>query len=156
MSTQVSRRVRRAEALAQVDAALTRIGRIGGSRRAAQVRAERSRVPLSRLGAAVLASIYRRGPVNLRDVAAAVDTQPSRVSKEVNGLRDLGFVTGQTDPDDARAQLLTVTAAGRRAFEDYRAAADDLLAEVLGKWTDGELDGLAAMLQRLASDFGGR
>lgn len=155
MSTQVGRGVRRAESLAQVDAALTRIGRIASSRRSAQLRAERSGLSLSPLGVTVLASIYRRGPVNLRSVAAAVDTQPSRVSKEVNELRSLGLVNARVDPDDARAMLLTVSAGGRRAFERYRSAADGLLADVLADWPDDELHALATTLQRLASDFSG-
>ena len=145
--------MRRAELLAQIDAALTRIGRVASSRRSAQLRAERSGLSLRPLGVTVLASIYRRGPVNLRTVAAAVDTQPSRVSKEVNELRAQGYVKVQTDPTDARAMLLTVTATGRRAFERYRRAADELLADVLGEWGDDELADLAAHVQRLARDF---
>ncbi|MDX6284763.1 MAG: hypothetical protein QOG53_248 [Frankiales bacterium] len=153
MSTQVDRGVRRAESLAQVDAALTRIGRVASSRRSAQLRAERAGLSLSPLSVTVLASIYRRGPVNLRAIAAAVDTQPSRVSKEVNELRRLGLVNARVDPEDARATLLTVSAAGRRAFERYRRAADVLLAEVLSGWPDDELTALATTLQRLAQDF---
>jgi DNA-binding MarR family transcriptional regulator len=153
MSTQVDRGVRRGESLAQVDAALTRIGRIASSRRSAQLRAERAGLSLSPLGVTVLAAIYRRGPVNMRAIAAAVDTQPSRVSKEVNELRRLGLVNARVDPDDARATLLTVSAAGRRAFERYRGAADELLADVLDGWTDDELDALGTTLQRLARDF---
>lgn len=155
MSTAVRRRARRDESLARIDAGIARIARIALSRQAAHLRAERSGVALSPLGAAVLAAIYRRSPVNLRAVAAAVDTQPSRVSKEVDELRRRGWVRARTDPGDARAQLLTVSATGRRAFERYRRAALDLLADVLRDWSDAELRDLAERVGRLAGSLSG-
>jgi DNA-binding MarR family transcriptional regulator len=145
----------RTEDLAAVDTALTRIGREATSRRAQRLRAERSRVDISALGVSVLAAIYRNGPLTLRNVADLVDTQPSRVSKEVTVLRERGYVSQLTHPSDARAYLLSVSARGRHAFERYRRAADDMLADRLDGWSNAQLHALATLLTRLAEDTTG-
>jgi DNA-binding MarR family transcriptional regulator len=142
----------RAEDLAAVDTALTRIGREATSRRAQRLRAERSRVDVSALGVSVLAAIYRHGPLTLRNVADLVDTQPSRVSKEVTVLRERGYVSQLAHPTDARAQLLSVSVRGRQAFERYRRAADDMLADRLSGWNNARLHELATLLTRLSQD----
>jgi DNA-binding MarR family transcriptional regulator len=145
----------RPEDLAAVDTALTRIGREATSRRAQRLRAERGRVDISALGVSVLAAIYRHGPLTLRNVADLVDTQPSRVSKEVTVLRERGYVSQLEHPTDARAQLLSVSVRGRHAFERYRRAADDMLADRLSGWSNARLHELATLLTRLSEDVTG-
>ena len=145
----------RADALAEIDAALTRIGRMTNSRRAAQYRSQLSGVDLQPTTVRTLAAIYRHGPVRLTDVATHVDFEPSRVSKEVNRLVEAGLVAQQADATDGRAVLLTVTEAGAEAFTRYRATADQILADRLGGWPDGELERLAATLTSLAKSLAG-
>ena len=84
-----------------------------------------------------------------------MDLDASRASKEIRRLVDDGYVKQQTDPHERRASSLTVTAKGKRTFERYRAAADALVEEVFGPWTDTDLAEAAAVLQRLAASFVG-
>jgi len=146
----------RVDALAQIDVALTRIGRMTNSRRAAQYRSQLSGVDLQPTTVRTLATIYRHGPVRLTDVALHVDLEPSRVSKEVNRLVEAGLVAQQADATDGRAVLLTVTDAGAEAFTRYRATADQILADRLQHWPDGELEDLAAKLTGLADSLAGQ
>src|SRR5687768_15836794 len=107
--------------LQAVDVALTRVGRIANSRRAAAGRSRRSGVSLPPTAVATLAAIYRHGPARLSSIADHVDLEPSRVSREVRRLVDEGLVAQRPDSDDRRATSLVATNAGRKAFERYRA-----------------------------------
>jgi DNA-binding MarR family transcriptional regulator len=143
----------RSDDLRAVDAALTRIGRVANSRRASARRGRRSGVALAPTAVATLAAIYRHGPARLTTIAEHVDLEPSRISREVRPLVDAGLVEQRPDPDDRRATKLIATAAGRRAFERYRAAADEILADSIADWSDGDLHQLAGLLTRLAASL---
>ena len=145
----------REDDVAAVDRALTRIGRVANSRRAARQRSRMSGVDLLPTAVATLATVYRLGPLRLTDVAAAMDLEPSRVSKEVNRLVDARLVVQAPDPTDRRASLLTITEAGADAWIRYRAAVDEQLTKLLADWSDRDLHSLARMLDRLATTVGG-
>ena len=145
----------RATALAQIDASLTAIGKLARSRRAAELRQRRSRVHLPDTTIAALAAVYRHGPLRIGEVAAAMDLDASRASKEVRRLVEDGYVVQQIDPNERRASSLTVTAKGKRTFERYRAAADALVEEVFGSWSDTDLTEAATVLRRVAASFVG-
>jgi DNA-binding MarR family transcriptional regulator len=143
--------VDRVVALQTIDAALTRIGRVANSRRAATRRAQRAGVNLSTTAVAALAVTYRHGPARLGTLAEHLDLEPSRASKEMRRLIDAGLVTQAPDPDDRRASLLSVTKEGAAAFRRYRKAADQMLAEALADWSDTEMSRVAIHLDRLAA-----
>lgn len=145
----------RAEDLAGVDAALTRIARVANSRRAARYRSELSGVDLLPTAVATLATIFRVGPARLTDVSAHLELEPSRVSKEVNRLVEAGLVIQEPDTSDRRAVLLTVTEKGADAWHRYRKATDEQLARTLREWSDADLHQLAELLVRLSSAVAG-
>ena len=143
----------RVTSLAEIDASLTAIGKLARSRRAAELRQRRARVHLPDTTIAALAAVYRHGPLRIGEVATHMDLDASRASKEIRRLVDEGYVIQQIDPRERRASSLTVTAKGKRTFERYRAAADALVEDVFGSWTDTDLAEAAAVLQRLAGSF---
>jgi DNA-binding MarR family transcriptional regulator len=145
----------RSDDLRAVDAGLTRVARVANSRRAARYRQELSGVDLLPTAVATLATIYRVGPARLTDVAAALDLEPSRVSKEVNRLVAAGLVAQTPDPADRRAVALAVTDDGARRRRRYRKATDQQLARTLKEWSDDDLSLLAALLTRLAQAVSG-
>src|SRR5687767_4545363 len=65
-----------------------------------------------------LASIVRRGPMTLGELAARENVAPPTVTKAVAALEDLGFVTREIDRDDRRVTRVSGTAAGRRHLEE--------------------------------------
>jgi DNA-binding MarR family transcriptional regulator len=145
----------RQDDLAGVEAALSRIGRVANSRRAARYRAELSGVDLLPTAVATLATIFRVGPARLTDVSAQLELEPSRVSKEVNRLVDAGLVTQESDASDRRAVLLTVTDKGADAWRRYRKATDKQLAKTLVEWSDDDLQQLSTFLTRLSAAVSG-
>jgi len=65
-----------------------------------------------------LASIVRRGPMTLGELAGRENVAPPTVTKAVAALEDLGFVSREIDPDDRRVTRVSGTAAGRRHLEE--------------------------------------
>jgi DNA-binding MarR family transcriptional regulator len=89
--------------------------------------------------------------LRMQDLAERVVLSRSRVSRLVDDLERDGLVTRQPDPDDGRAILACLTAAGRRAL---RRAAPTYLRGIerhfTSQLTDAELSAIAGGLQRVA------
>jgi DNA-binding MarR family transcriptional regulator len=68
-----------------------------------------------------LGVIARNGPIRLSELAEIESMNPTMLSRVVSALDDAGFVRRRTDPEDRRAGLLEVTAAGRRTHDRLRA-----------------------------------
>ncbi len=67
-----------------------------------------------------LASIERKGPITLGELAAAERVTPPTVTAAVSRLEADGFVARQVDPDDRRIVRVEVTTAGRRLLARNR------------------------------------
>lgn len=145
----------RSDDLRAVDAGLTRVARVANSRRAARYRQELSGVDLLPTAVSTLATIVSIGPARLTDVAAALELEPSRISKEVNRLVAAGLVAQTPDAADRRAVALAVTEDGADAWRRYRKATDQQLARTLKEWSDDDLSQLASLLTRLAQAVSG-
>jgi DNA-binding MarR family transcriptional regulator len=68
-----------------------------------------------------LGVVARQGPMRLSELAEIESMNPTMLSRVVAALDDAGLVRRRTDPDDRRAGLLEVTAAGRRTHDRLRA-----------------------------------
>ena len=75
------------------------------------------------------------------------------ISREVGDLVESGHVRRKADPTDGRAGIVGLTPKGRRVSEAYRAAADELMAEMLASWSAADLHDLATYLERVVRDF---
>lgn len=94
-------------------------------------------------GVSSLAEVVRSGPLRLGELAAREKVAPATLSRVVAGLVEHGYVERTTDPEDARAGLLTATDAGRQLLEESR---DRRLAELLGRLRRLEPEERAAVL----------
>ena len=62
----------------------------------------------------VLGLLLEKGPQRVGEIAQALGTDPSTVSRKVAALVDAGLVERRVDPDDGRAHLLAATPAGEQ------------------------------------------
>jgi DNA-binding MarR family transcriptional regulator len=85
-----------------------------------------------------LATVERRGPLQLGDLARIESVAPPTLTRAIGRLEEQGMVRRRPDPVDGRAVLVEATAAGRRALRDLRRARTAFLAARLG--TLGEED----------------
>ncbi len=67
-----------------------------------------------------LTSVEQLAPVRLAELAARATVAPPTLTRIVAALVEVGLVERQADPLDARAALITTTAAGRGALQVIR------------------------------------
>ncbi len=103
-----------------------------------------------------LEALLRRGPSGLNELAAELYLDKSTASRVIAALERKRYVTRAAHPEDGRAVVLTVTAAGRRLHDRIR---KDLIAEARQLLEDFEpevRDGAARLIRRLARSAAAR
>ncbi len=93
------------------------------------------------------------GSLRVSALAERLHSDVSTVSRQVTTLVDLGFVTRGPDPDDGRAQALTLTAEGDRLLHGIREDRDRWIRTLLADWDDDDVATFSAHLRHFASDL---
>ena len=101
---------------------------------------------LSPTQAAALATVERKGPMPVGEVAEVEHISAPTATKTVDKLHDAGLVERRTDPNDRRVSLVSITAAGRELLTDVRQRKAAWLAEQLEGLEDDEVGRLTAAL----------
>ena len=99
-----------------------------------------------------LATIERRGPITLGELATAERIQPPTVTAAIDRLETQGLVRRQVDDVDRRVTRVAVTADGRKLLARQRSRKTAYLARRLRALTPDEhatLDAAAAILDRV-------
>jgi DNA-binding MarR family transcriptional regulator len=105
------------------------------------------------VGLVPLAVIKRCAPARVRDVAEALHVDVSVASRQVAALTTAGYVRRGADPDDRRAQRVSLTEAGEAALERAHERIVAVFGAALHEWTDEEIASLTTALGRLRDDY---
>jgi DNA-binding MarR family transcriptional regulator len=84
----------------------------------------------------LLLSIFRTQPVSAGDLAAAEGVSPPSVTRSLNRLIQLGYVSRETDPADRRAALITLTPRGMQERDLILRRREIWLTQHLGQLAD--------------------
>ena len=101
--------------------------------------------------ARVLYELGERGESTASELGADLDLDAGYLSRLLQGLRRQGLVQGQASRDDARRVRLSLTAKGRKAYQQLDARSRDEVAGMLGKLAAPEQARLADALQTVES-----
>ena len=92
-------------------------------------------------------------PMRVSALAEVLHSDVSTVSRQVSTLVDLGFVVRGPDPDDGRAQALSLTDEGSALLTAIREDRDRWLTGLLVDWSDDDVTSFSAHLRHFASDL---
>jgi DNA-binding MarR family transcriptional regulator len=106
---------------------------------------------LTRTEASVLATVARRGPVRLSELADIEGINPTMLSRIVAKLEDRGLLRRHPDPDDRRASRVEVTATGGAEQQRLRTERTELLTARLAAMPEPRAAELLAALPALES-----
>jgi DNA-binding MarR family transcriptional regulator len=137
----------------ELERALTRIAYlITRTRRHDRIRMAAG-VPLDRAAVAILRQLAESGATRPGELAARLEVEAPHVTRQVQRLRQAGYVDRVPDPDDRRAQLIRLTPAGRTAADRVRDVGRRSMQAALAQWTPQELHQLAMLFHRMVDDF---
>ena len=83
----------------------------------------------------VLAKIVMTGPKRVSELADAMQTDASTVSRQVAAMVKDGLLERQADPGDGRASLLVATERGRVAMAEFKQTRARDMARLLETWS---------------------
>jgi len=111
-------------------------------------------VDLTASQASALATISRRGPLTVGELAKAEHVSSPMVTKIAKGLEEDGLVTRTADPTDKRVTNLAITKEGERRLERSRSRKNAWLARKLQALSADEraaIESVIPVLERLAT-----
>ncbi len=79
----------------------------------------------------------------------------SLVTRQLRELEDAGYVQFAADPDDGRAWLVALTPAGCAEMRRLQEIGLDRFAMFVADWQPGEVQQLAALLEKLTASMAG-
>lgn len=97
----------------------------------------------------LLVQLAEQGQVRAVDLANLRGVTKGVVSRQVDVLERLGLLDRKPDPSDARARVIVLTAAGRRAVRRAQAARREYMNRLLERCGEDELVAIAQSLRRL-------
>ncbi|GAB2970538.1 MarR family winged helix-turn-helix transcriptional regulator [Nocardioides montaniterrae] len=126
---------------------------VGRTRRGIAARAHQVHPELQAGSYLILGHVQAHGPLRATTVGEIFAIDKGSVSRHVQQLVDLGLMTRATDPQDRRAQLLSVTPEGARRLDEVHAARREGATQKLESWSVEDIETLAAGLHRFNITF---
>lgn len=143
------------EELARVAESLAVLARAFNSARPHEQLLKEAGVRLDRAGSALLFKLYRHesGPLRVSDLAELLGIDTPGVTRKVQQLERLGYVTSETDPDDKRAKRISLTRSGEKTIDRMLSALNKRLARLFEGWESDELSTFVISLERFAESL---
>lgn len=120
--------------------------RLTVARLARSLRAGDAASGLTPTQSSLIATVDRKGPIGLSDLARCEGVNPTMLSRAVARLEEAGLFHRATDPDDRRAATVELTPGGRKLLRRLRDGRNDALRAQLAELSPAELRRLAAAL----------
>lgn len=105
---------------------------------------------LKRGDIAVLRTLSEHGDVRPGCIAETLGVGPSVVSRQLTALVDEGLVIRRPDPDDGRAELISLTASGAHRLQRIRDAYVAGMRAQFTDWDDARVEQAAALLDEIS------
>jgi len=87
----------------------------------------------------VLFMLEHTGSLNLKEIAAHMQTTSSAATQLINGLVESGYIARNEEKGDRRMIALTLTESGKKKMNEMKKAHVEHLAKILSPLTNAEL-----------------
>ena len=94
----------------------------------------------------LLRALDEAGPMRISALATLLGLDPSTAGRQVAVLQTGGLVEREPDPADRRCTVVTPTAEGLARMRHVRRLRTEMVAELLGDWSDEDLRTFDAIL----------
>ena len=147
--------VKRADLIRAVDASIAgfnqdgRLGRERATRRAQRL----TGLDWTYSALLILEGMKDSTMLRMTQLAELVGTTPPTVTKLIKDLEERGLVDRTPDEQDGRASFVSLTEEGRRVAESLGRARLESLRQVLGDWSEDDLERLTVLFERLRADM---
>jgi len=142
------------EDLDQIAASLQVLARSFNQARVHEHLLQEAGVRIDRAGAALLYKLDANANANVSfrvsELAERLGIDAPAVTRKVQHLERLGFVSRDADPEDKRATRIRLTSAGKETLQLVRAAHMRRLARLFEGWTKEELRDFSTSMGRFA------
>jgi DNA-binding MarR family transcriptional regulator len=101
----------------------------------------------------LLTVIRREGTIRLTDLAMNIGVGKPSVSRQIAFLEGLGLVAKEADPQDRRAQAISLTPKGEEKMHQVQDARRQVFRERLGEWPLEDLQELARYMAKLNATY---
>ena len=141
-----------AAVLGQIQSSLQIVSQSSQQIRAHEELLRAAGVRLDRAGAALLYKLrlYADAQLRITSLAALLGVDAPTVTRKVQQLERLGYVTREPDPDDGRASLIRLTRSGQTTVDRILAAHRDRLAQLFDGWDDDDVRTFGVLLERFS------
>lgn len=136
-----------------IEDALTHLHRSASQHNAWEALMKQAGVSVDRSGAIILhilAKHENNKNCRIGTLAGSLGVEAPSVTRQVQQLEAAGLITRSPDPQDGRAFVVQVTAAGRKTARQIEKAKRDYLSSILGTWSTKDRHQLASLFHRLA------
>jgi DNA-binding MarR family transcriptional regulator len=108
-------------------------------------------VRLDRAGSALLFKLRSHGaPARVSDLADLLGVDAPAITRKVQQLERLGYVTIAPDAEDKRAKLIGLTKSGEKIIERIMVAVNHRLTRLFEGWTKEEVTIFSSSLEKFA------
>lgn len=139
-----NRRAALADVYAHLKAVMMSLGR--------QMEADLARGGMSVAQMVVLFRLVEEGSKTPKALSKTLGVTPGNITRLVEKLEALGYVTRTRSQEDLRVVHIQATAAGKAAIQGGFDAQAKVLTRAFGEWSDAELQQFRSLLIRLAPE----
>jgi DNA-binding MarR family transcriptional regulator len=109
----------------------------------------RSRTTLTLAQMSALTTLERIGPMPVSDLARREQVNPSSVTRLIANLERMGYLIRETNPDDGRSAVISISTEGTTFLNSSRRRANEALAHDVARLSHDDQQHLMAALPAL-------
>ncbi len=110
-------------------------------------------VELGTTQASFLRTIARHSPISQAELARQTETDPTLTGRALASLIERGWVRRERSDEDRREYVLELSPSGKRARGRVEKARDQLLARVVAKLDDRDLEDFERITQKILASL---